>query len=95
MPVPGPHLGHVVQLCPQGRITIADAFGGVDRVVRVIVPAMERSQVGEPEGDVLDEDVEVERPLSVRESGVDLGGLGVDEERLDPVSIAPEQRIRQ
>ncbi len=58
-------------------------------------PALHRAEVGEPEGDVLDEDVEVVPALAVGQARVDLARLGVDEERLDLVAVAPEQRVRQ
>ena len=54
-----------------------DRLGRGDRRVDLLVPALEGGEVREAEGDVLDEDVEVERPLAVGQGRVDLARLGV------------------
>jgi hypothetical protein len=85
----------LVQLAPQRQVPLADALRRGYRLLDIIVPVLEGSQVGQPEGDVLDEDLEVERALPVRQLRVNLARLGIDQERLNPVAIAPEQRVRQ
>ena len=61
----------------------------------VVGPALEGGQVGEAEGDVLDEDVQVVGALPVRERRVDLARLGVDEVGRERVAVAPEERVGQ
>ena len=94
--VAGDELGLVVQLAPHRLVPGADGLGRVDRRVDVVLgrPWYAR-EVGEAEGDVLDEDVEVEPALAVGERRVDLARLGVDEVGLDPVAVPPEQRVRE
>ena len=70
-------------------------LGRLDRVLEGVRPALHRAEVGQPEADVLDEDVEVERALPVRQARVDLARLGVDEVGLDLVAVAPEQGVRE
>ena len=84
-----------MQLGPDRFVPGANGLGGSDRVVEVLRPFLERRNVGEPEGDVLDKDLEIVRALAIRQGRVDLACLGVDEERLDPVAVAPEQRVRE
>ena len=52
-------------------------------------------EVGQPEGDVLDEDLEVVRALAVGQARMDLARLGVDEIGLDLVAVTPEEGVRQ
>ena len=80
---------------PDLLVAVADVLGGVDRVVVGVRRALHRRQVGQPEGDVLDEDLEVVRPLAVRQRREDLARLGVDEVGLDPVAVPPEQGVRE
>ncbi len=77
---------------PHGAVVIADPLSGVDRLVRVARP-LHGGEVGEPEGDVLDEDLGVVFALAVGQPVVDLARLGVDEVGLDPVAVAAEQRV--
>ena len=50
---------------PDRDVPLADRLGGVDRVVDVLRPALERGDVREAEADVLDEDLQVVRALAV------------------------------
>ena len=55
--------------------------------------ALHRGEVGEAEGDVLDEDLGVVLALAVGQRRMDLARLRVDEVGLDPVAVAAEQRV--
>ena len=68
---------------------------GLDGVLEGVLPLLHDAEIGEPEADVLDEDVEVVRTLPVGEGRVDLARLGIDEVSLDPVAIAAEERVRE
>ena len=85
----------VVELRPDRAVAVADVLGRLDRRRRRVGAALHRREVGQAEGDVLDEDLEVVVPLAVGQGRVDLARLGVDEVRLDPVAVAPEQRVRE
>ena len=93
VPVVGGQLGLQVELVPDRRVAGANGLGRLDRVVRGALATLHRPEVGQTERDVLDEDVEVVLPLSVRQRRVDLARLGVDEEGLDLVAVATEQRV--
>ena len=84
----------VVELGPHGAVAHPDRLRGVDRAVDVLRAALVDREVREAEGDVLDQDVEVEAALAVRQGRVHLTRLGVHEVGLDPVAVAPEQRVR-
>ena len=95
VPVGGGQLGLHVELVPDRGVARADRLGRLDRVVGGALATLHRPEVGQAEGDVLDEDVEVVFALAVRQRRVDLARLRVDEERLDLVAVATEQRVRQ
>ena len=59
VPVVGRQLGHEVELVPQRAVAVADRLGGRDRIVERVLAALHRAEVGQPEADVLDQDVEV------------------------------------
>jgi hypothetical protein len=82
-----------VQLPPDGVVPLADVLGRADRRVHVVEAALVEGHVGEAIADVLDEDLEVMRPLAVGQRGVDLTRLGVDEKRLDPRAVATEEGV--
>ena len=84
-----------MELVPQRGVAHADGFGRLDRIVERVRPALHRAEVGQAEADVLDQDVEVERALPVRQRGMDLARLGVDEIGLDLVTVPPEQGVRE
>ena len=95
MPVVGLELRFEMELVPQRGVARADRFGGLHGVVERVRPALHRPEVGQSEPDVLDEDVEIERALPVRQGGVDLARLGVHQIGLDLVAVPSEQGVRQ
>ena len=84
-----------VELVPQASIAFAGRFGGRECVVHEVLATLHRREIGEAEGNVLDEDLEVVRPLSVGERRVQLARLGIDEVGLNLVAVAPEERVRE
>ena len=93
--VVGAQLDLGVELVPQRPVAGPDALGGGDRLVLLIGPLVVDGQVGQPEGDVLDQDLEVVGALAVGQRRVDLAGLGVDEVGLDLVAVAAEEGVGQ
>ena len=95
VPVVGAELGLGVELVPErgGSGSARSRRHRSPRPCRRAVAA--RGEVGQPEGDVLDEDLEVVGALPVGQARVDLARLGVDEIGLDPVAVTPEQRVRE
>ena len=51
--------------------------------------------VGQPAGHVLDQDLEIHRPLALGQDGVDLARLGVHQERLQRLAITAEEGVRE
>ena len=93
LPVAGTELGRLVELGPQGPVSPDDPLGGGHGVVDRVVAALRSGEVGQAEGDVLPEDLEVVFPLAVRQGRVDLAGLGIDEVGLDAVAVPAEERV--
>ena len=58
-----------VELVPDGAIPLPDRIRSFDGVLERIVPLLHDAEIGEPEADVLDEDVEVIRTLPVQRVG--------------------------
>ena len=92
-PVVGAELDLGVELVPQPAVARPHALGGGDRLVELVGPLVVDREVRQPEGHVLDEDLEVVRALAVGQRGMDLARLGVDEVGLDLVAVAPEERV--
>ena len=67
-----------MELCPQREVALADALGGLDGVLERVLPTLHRTKIGQAEADVLDEDVEVEAALAIRQARMDLARLGID-----------------
>jgi hypothetical protein len=59
-----------------------------------LLPQLHRD-VDQVAGDVLDQDVQVVGALAVAQGGVDLAGLGVDQERLEELAVPLEQGVGQ
>ena len=95
LPVVGRQLADVVELGPQREVAPAHALGGLEGVVEGVGPLLHHAEIGQPEADVLDEDVEVEQALAVGQARMDLARLGIDEVGLDLVAVAPEERVRE
>ena len=95
VPIVRGELGHEMELVPDRFVPRADRLGGLDRIVEGVLATLQHAEVGQPECDVLDEDIEVVATLAVGQARVDLAGLGIDEERLDLVAVAAEQRVRE
>ena len=91
--VAGPQVVLGVELVPEGTVAAAHPFGRADGILEVVAAVLEGGEVGQPEGDVLDEDLEVVGALAVGQRRVDLARLGIDEERLDLVAVAPEEGV--
>ena len=51
------------------------------------------SQVGESEGDVLHQDVQVVGALAIGQAGMDLACFGIHQVGLDLVAVAPKERV--
>ena len=83
-----------MELGPDGVVAIANPLCRRDGLVR-IAATLHRGQVGQAEGDVLDEDLGVVGPLPIGQGLVDLARLGVDQIRLDPVAVTPEEGVRE
>ena len=95
MPIVRRELRFERDLVPQRGVPRPHRLGCFDRVLHALRAALQRGQVGQPERDVLHEDVEVVVALPGGQGGMDLAGLGVDEERLDLVAVAAEERVRE
>ena len=96
VPVVGRQLRFDVELVPQRGVARRGPISAASTASsNASVAALHRAEVGQPEADVLDQDVEVERALAVRQRGMDLARLGVDEVGLDLVAVAPEQGVRE
>src|SRR4029453_8467390 len=79
----------VGQLVPQGPVAVGDALGGGQVLVDPLAAlAQLHGDVDQVAGDVLDQDVQVVGALAVAQHGVDLAGLGVDQERLEELAVA-------
>ena len=81
------------ELPPEERVPPANRLRSIDLLVHRLGMSLERREVGQAEGDVLHEHVEVIGPLSVRQLRVDFARLGVDEVRGECVAVAPEERV--
>ena len=96
VPVVGRELRLEVELVPQRACSASRTDSAASTASsKASVAALHRAEVGQPEADVLDEDVEVVGALPVRQRGMDLARLGVDEIGLDLVAVAAEQRVRE
>ena len=96
VPVVGRELGLEVELLPDARRTVVRTVSAASTASsKASGAALHRAEVGQAERDVLDEDVEVVGALAVGQRRVDLARLGIDEEGLDLVAVAPEQRVRE
>ena len=89
---PAGSAGSSVELVPDRAVRVADASAATT------ASSSPRGgpgggDVGEPVAHVLDEDLEVVGALPVGQGRVDLARLGVDEERLDPIAVTPEQGV--
>jgi hypothetical protein len=86
----------VRQLVPELLVTGGDAGGGLHVLVDLVGGAAQRDrQVEQVTGDVVDQDAEVEVPLAVGETRMDLAGLGVDQDRLEGLAVALEEGVGQ
>jgi hypothetical protein len=65
VPVGARHRRFEVELVPDGAIAGSDRIRGLDGVLECVGSLLHDAEVGEPEADVLDEDVEVIRALAV------------------------------
>ncbi len=91
--VSGLDLDLAEQLLPEQRVAGPDRLGRLDLLVHRLRPPLEGGQVGQPEGDVLDQHVEVVGALPVGQDGMDLARLRVHEIRGVGVAVAPEERV--
>ena len=95
MPVVGREQWFIGQLGPDSLIRATDGLGRGHGVVEGVRTTLHGAEVGQAERHVLDEDVQVVAALPVGQRRVDLAGLGIHQEGLDPVAVAPEQRVGQ
>jgi hypothetical protein len=95
VPVAGGESRLQVELAPDRDVALADLLGSVDRAVEVFGTTLEHGHIGEAVAQVLDQDLEVVGTLAIGQRRMDLARLGVDEEGLDPITVAPEEGVRE
>mgnify|MGYP003544154891 CR=1 FL=1 len=82
------------ELRPQCLITVEHDLGGIERI-EVVREHPVLADVLELACDVLLRDREIVAPLSARQNGMELGGLGIDDVRGKCARVPSEERVRE